>query len=180
MGRADGLSRGKLLVRMQAHVPCPGWGMTRRLWRGWWDCRPMGSHQLRCPKVSKGRAESPLVRPQAHTPCSRVGIDAPTTARVVGLAALWGVHTFLSMAKEKCAKESQRHGDSGKKALIAHFDGGVRYVARSIIGQISPAIWRAPNSPISAVKMGGPFSLRCLSPPLPPQLGVYILKFCRL
>ena len=30
----------------------------------------------------------------------------------VGLAALWGVHTFLSMAKEKCAKESQWHGDS--------------------------------------------------------------------
>ena len=29
-----------------------------------------------------------------------------------GLAALWGVHTFLSVAKEKCAKESQRHGDS--------------------------------------------------------------------
>ena len=27
-------------------------------------------------------------------------------------AALWGVHTFLSVAKEKCAKESQRHGDS--------------------------------------------------------------------
>ena len=25
------------------------------------------SGQLRCPKVSKGRAESPLVRPQAHT-----------------------------------------------------------------------------------------------------------------
>ena len=29
-----------------------------------------------------------------------------------GLAALWGAHTFLSVAKEKCAKESQRHGDS--------------------------------------------------------------------
>ena len=28
---------------------------------------PWGSRQLRCPKVSKGRAESPLVRPQAHT-----------------------------------------------------------------------------------------------------------------
>ena len=40
------------------------------------------------------------------------GIDAPTPARVVGLAVLWGAHTFLSMAKEKCAKESQRHGDS--------------------------------------------------------------------
>ena len=32
--------------------------------------------------------------------------------RGAGLASLWGAHTFLSMAKEKCAKESQRHGDS--------------------------------------------------------------------
>ena len=31
---------------------------------------------------------------------------------MAGLAALWGAHTFLSVAKEKCAKESQRHGDS--------------------------------------------------------------------
>ena len=75
------------------------------------------------------------------------------------------------MAKEKCAKESQRHGDSGKKALIAHFDGGARYVARTLIGKISLAIVRAPNSPFSAVKMGGPFSLRCLSPLCSPAVG---------
>ena len=29
---------------------------------------PRGSRQLRCPKVSKGRAESPLVSPREHTP----------------------------------------------------------------------------------------------------------------
>ncbi|MCI6036849.1 MAG: hypothetical protein MR748_02545, partial [Clostridiales bacterium] len=80
------------------------------------------------------------------------------------LAALWGAHTFLSVAKEKCAKESQRHGDSGKKPFIAHFDGGARYVARSGVGQLTRAIVRARSSPFSAVKMGGPFSLRCLSP----------------
>ena len=133
-------------------------------------CCPMVSRQLRCPKVSKGRAESPLVRPQAHTlvPGGEWRADYGAGA---GLAALWGVHTFLSVAKEKCAKESQRHGDSGKKALIAHFAGGARYVARSMISQISPAIRRAPNSPFSAVKMGGPFSLRCLSPPSPPRLA---------
>jgi len=38
------------------------------------------------------------------------------------------------VAKEKCAKESQRHGDYGKKPLIAHFVGGARNVARIIIG----------------------------------------------
>ena len=47
-------------------------------------------------------------------------------------------------------------------------------------GQISPAIRRAPNSPFSAVKMGGPFSLRCLSPPSPPRSAPGIRKPCGL
>ena len=92
--------------------------------------------------------------------------------RGLGLVVQWGAHTFLSMAKEKCAKESQRHGDSGKKASIAHFDGGARYVARSIVGQLPPTIVRARSSPFSAVKMGGPFSLRCLSPLCSATAGV--------
>ena len=123
--------------------------------------------------------------------------------RELGLAVPWGAHTFLSVAKEKCAKESQRHGDSrggpprcasrasscgspfgavlvlgslrspaGKKASIAHFDGGARYVARSGVGQLTPTVVRARSSPFSAVKMGGPFSLRCLSPLCSPAVGV--------
>ena len=51
------------------------------------------------------------VRTQAHTPCPRRGMTR-RLRRELGLAVPWGVHTFLSMAKEKCAKESQRHGDS--------------------------------------------------------------------
>ena len=61
-------------------------------------------------------------------------------------------------------RDSSLRSPAGKKASIAHFAGGARYVARALIGQISLAIVRAPNSPFSAVKMGGPFSLRCLSP----------------
>ena len=122
--------------------------------------------------------------------------------RELGLAVPWGAHTFLSVAKEKCAKESQRHGDSrggpprcasrasscgspfgavlvlgslrspaGKKPFIAHFGGGARYVARSMVGQITPTVVRARSSPFSAVKMGGPFSLRCLSPLCSPAVG---------
>ena len=196
----------------QAHTPCPGWGLARRLRRGSGLVVLGFSRQFWCPKVSKGRAESPLVRPQAHTPCPGWGMTrrlrrgwwglqpygaficfgrrtegfqrasgkpfgAPAGAnpcprrgltrrlrRGLGLAVPRGAHTFLSVAKEKCAKESQRHGDSGKKASNAHFDGGARYVARSRVGQLTHAIVRARSSPFSAVKMGGPFSLRCLSP----------------
>ena len=60
---------------------------------------------------------------------------------------------------------------AGKKASTAHFDGGARYVARSMVGQIPHAIVRARSSPFSAVKMGGPFSLRCLSPLCSPAVG---------
>ena len=61
---------------------------------------------------------------------------------------------------------------AGKKPFIAHFDGGARYVARSGVGQLTHAIVRARSSPFSAVKMGGPFSLRCLSPLCSPAVGV--------
>ena len=60
---------------------------------------------------------------------------------------------------------------SGKKPLIAHFDSGARNVARNGIGQLSPALGARSCSPFSAVKMGGPFSLRCLSPLCSPAGG---------
>ena len=125
-------------------------------------------------------------------PAAAGGIDAPTPARTVGLPPRGGQY-FLSKRKKVpkkasgtvtlAARPAMRRGlrsavapsglsstlvrfahPFGKKPFTAHFAGGARYVARSMIGQISPAIRRAPNSPFSAVKMGGPFSLRCLSP----------------
>ena len=48
--------------------------------------------------------ESPLVRPQAHTPC-RVGHDAPTPARTVGLPPRGGQY-FLSKRKKVPKKAS--------------------------------------------------------------------------
>ena len=112
-----------------------------------------------------------LVRPQAHTHCPDRARRADSGAGA-GLTALWGVHTFLSVAKEKCAKESQRHGDSGKKPFIAHFDGGARNVARNEAGQLTHTGGARSCSPFSAAKMGGPFSLRCLSPLCSGAVGV--------
>ena len=66
------------------------------------------------------------------------------------------------MAKEKCAKESQRHGDSGKKASIAHFDGGARNVARAIVGELFHAFVRAPVLAFFRRQNG-----RAFFPPLP-------------
>ena len=127
------------------------------------------------PKGCRGRAESPLLASISDNFAVRNPPWRGMTRRLrrgLGLAVPRGAHTFLSVAKEKCAKESQRHGDSGKKPFIAHFDGGARYVARIIVGQLTHAIERARSSPFSAVKMGGPFSLRCLSPLCSPAVGV--------
>ena len=52
--------------------------------------------------------ESPLVRPQAHTPVPERP-DAPTTARLVGLPPRGGA--VLSFEAKESTKESWRHGD---------------------------------------------------------------------
>ena len=82
--------------------------------------------------------------------------------REVGLAVPRGAHTFLSVAKEKCAKESQRHGDSGKKPFNAHFAGGARNVARAIVGELSHTFVRAPVLTFFRRQSG-----RAFFPPLP-------------
>ena len=78
----------------------------------------------------------------------------------------------LSFEAKESTKESRRHGDSGKKAPIAHFDGGARNVARNGVGWLVHTGGARSCSPFSAVKMGGPFSLRCLSPLCSPAVGV--------
>ncbi len=67
------------------------------------------------PKGCRGRAESPPASSGVSQLCCKKSLPRGLTRRLrrgLGLAVPWGVHTFLSMAKEKCAKESQRHGDS--------------------------------------------------------------------
>ena len=77
--------------------------------------------------------ESPLVRPQAQ-PLFPAGFDAPTTAREWDLPSHGALTLFFRWRKKSVQRESQRHGDSGKKALIAHFAGGARNVARNEVG----------------------------------------------
>ena len=116
---------------------------------------------------SAGRADclprgKPPVRPQAHTPAP-VGIGAPTPARI-GTCRPMGRSHFSFGGERKVCKRKPAARRLREKALYAHFGGGARYVARIIVGQLTHAIVRARSSPFSAVKMGGPFSLRCLSP----------------
>ena len=160
---------GKPPVRPQAQTPAPVGPDAPTPARGE-GLQPYGA--LDCfrwrSEGVQGASGKPTARSAERFPCGGL---TRRLRRGLGFAVPRGAHTFLSVAKEKCAKESQRHGDSGKKAFIAHFDGGARYVARNGVGQITPTIVRARSSPFSAVKMGGPFSLRCLSPLCSPAVG---------
>ena len=83
--------------------------MTRRLRRGLrltilWVSRP-----LRCPKISKVRAESPLVRLWAHTPC--LGWSMTRRLRR-GWSGCRPEGAVLSFEAKESTKESPRHGDS--------------------------------------------------------------------
>ena len=67
-----------------------------------------------------------------------------------------------------------------KKALIAHFDGGARNVARNGVGQLSPAFGVRSCSPFSAVKMGGLFPSAAYRRSAPPQVARGGLNQCKL
>ena len=161
----------------------------RRLRRGSRACSPMGSRQLRCPKVSKGRAESPLVRPQVQPPCPgwgltrrlrrgwglavlwvlasfgarrfpkgerkalwcarwrillrRVGIDAPTTARI-GTYRPMGRSHFSFDGERKVCKRKPAARRLREKALYCPFlKEGVRNVARRPVSEITHTFVRA-------------------------------------
>ena len=139
------------------------------------DCRSRGR-----PEGDRGEwkasASSGVSRPCCKK--SHLGDRRADSGADGGAAAPRGV--VLSFGAKESTKESTRHGDYGKKPFITHFDGGARNVARNGVGQLSPALGARSCSPFSAVKMGGPFSLRCLSPLCPPQLALGRLNQCEL
>ena len=115
-------------------TPCPGGGLTRRLRRGRRACSPMGRSIALGgdPKISKGRAESPLVRPQAHTP-PPAGPDAPTPARI-GTCRPKGRSHFSFGGERKVCKRKPAARRLREKALYCPFlKEGVRNVARSMV-----------------------------------------------
>ena len=97
-------------------------GLTRRLRRGRWGCRLMGFHQLRCLKVSKGRAESPLVRPLAHTSCRRRGGLTRRLRRGRWGCRLMGFHQLRCLKVSKGRAESPLVRPLAQTLFPAGFD----------------------------------------------------------
>ena len=95
--------------------------------------------------------------------------DAPTTARTVGLPPRGGKY-FLSKRK-KVPKKARGTATTGKRLLLPILTAGL---ATSRAMELASYLLRSCAllcSPFSAVKMGGPFSLRCLSPLCSPAGG---------
>ena len=88
----------------------------------------------------------------------------------------WGCRPEGGSTFFRCERKYQRKPAARRlreKAFYCPFlKEGVRNVARNGVGQLSPALGARSCSPFSAVKMGGPFSLRCLSPLCSPAAGV--------
>ena len=102
-------------------------------------------------------------------PLAMVGKDAPTTARMVGLPPRVGQY-FLSKRK-KVPKKARGTATTGKRLLLPILPAGLAMSRAMELDSFHQRFERAPNSPFSAVKMGGPFSLRCLSPLCSPAGG---------
>ncbi len=76
-------------------------------------------------KKSVQKKASGTATPEAARPASRRGLRSAGALRaVLDLGSL--------------------RSPAGKKALIAHFDGGARNVARNLVGQLTPSPVRAP------------------------------------
>ena len=214
-----------MLVPMYVHFAggSPRRGLTRRLRRGWWGCRPRGeksflSKRKKGPKKARGTATPEAARPAARysqisafralpcpalvicsglpvanclrqlcplgtrslsaqaSVCGSRTVGRPEFIRVVqfrpkgrnSLTTFRGQTALRGCPRPRLAALTRR-----EKALYCPFlKEGVRNVARNRVGQLSPALGARSCSPFSAVKMGGPFSLRCLSPLCSPAAGV--------
>ena len=82
------------LVRPQAHTHCPDWGLTRRLRREWWGCRPEGGSTF-------FRSERKYQRKHAARRLQRRPTSLCTAAKpcaALGLGyALHGFQPFLAL-----------------------------------------------------------------------------------
>ena len=97
--------------------------------------------------------------------------------RGAGLASLWGAHTFLSMAKEKCAKESQRHGTTGKRLLLPILTAGLAMSRAMELDSVHQRLERARARLFPPSKWAGLFPSAAYRRSALPRLALGRLKW---
>ncbi len=81
-------------MRPWAQSPCPGWGLTRRLRRGWWGCRPEGGSTFFRSERKYQRKHA--ARRLQRRPTSLRTAAKPCATLVLGYA-LHGLRPFLAL-----------------------------------------------------------------------------------
>ncbi len=160
----------------------PASGMIRQLCRNQF---PVGgrvgfdilwvSCQLRCPKVSKGRAESPLVRPQAHPPCR--GIDAPTPAREWDLPSHGALTLFFRWRKKSVQKKASGTATTGKRLLLPILPAGLAMSRAMELDSFHILLERARARLFPPSKWAGLFPFAAYRRSAPSQLALGRLKW---
>ena len=150
----------------------PWWGMTRRLWRVGMACSPMGRSIASRgePKGTGGERKAPSA-PAGANPCPPRGMTRRLRREGRACSPMERSHFSFGGERKVCKRKAAARR-LREKALYCPFwrRGSLCRAQRS--WPATPAIVRARSSPFSAVKMGGPFSLRCLSPLCSPAVGV--------
>ena len=126
------------------------------------------------PKGCRGRAESSLVRPQAHTPCPGWGPDAPTTARMVGLPPRVGQY-FLSKRK-KVPKKASGTATTGKRLLLPILTAGLAMSRAMELSSFHIRAERARARLFPPSKWAGLFPSAAYRRSAPPQVALGRLK----
>ena len=126
------------------------------------------------PKGCRGRAESSLVRPQAHTPCPGWGPDAPTTARMVGLPPRVGQY-FLSKRK-KVPKKARGTATTGKRLLLPILTAGLAMSRAMELDSYHLRLERARARLFPPSKWAGLFPSAAYRRSAPPQVSLGRLK----
>ena len=160
----------------------PASGMIRQLCRNQFPVGgrvgfdiPWVSRQLRCPKVSKGRAESPLVRPQAHPPCR--GIDAPTPAREWDLPSHGALTLFFRWRKKSMQKKASGTATTGKRLLLPILPAGLAMSRAMELDSFHILLERARARLFPPSKWAGLFPFAAYRRSAPSQLALGRLKW---
>ena len=158
----------------------PACVVVRQLWRGNKTCRLRVSRQLRCPKVSKGRAESPLVRPQAHTPCPGWGMTRRLRRGSRAYSPMGRSHFSFGGERKVCKRKPAARRLREKALYCPFLKEGVRNVARSMVKlpTFTFVRARAHSNPLS--KRARLFPSAAYRRSAPAQLAVGILIPCRV
>ena len=128
---------------------------------------------------------APIVCPEESPQCARrriplppAGIDAPPPARGQGLQPYGALTLFFRWRKKSVQKKASGTATPGKSPLLPIFERGSSQCRAQHSWTANMDVRARSCSLFSSFKKGKAFSLRCLSPPLPPQLEVSIRKPC--